>query len=290
MGRGPLAVFTWAIRGGRRPRLGWGAICVLLVACDAPPPPRDAPATRASARPAPQPSAPPAPEPSAAPAKPAGTAAPNANAEAQPTPSAAEVNPQLLDPRQLNETAPERFTVTLETTRGDIHLDVRRSWAPLGADRMYNLVRGGYFDNTAFFRVVDGFIAQFWSLGSAEGQRGMAQRAIDDDPVAQSNARGTLSFAAAGKNTRTTQFFINLTDNPQLDAMGFAPIGRVRELEILAQKLYAGYGEGAPGGRGPAQARIQREGNAYLTAGFPELDYVKRATDQRREGSATQRP
>jgi peptidyl-prolyl cis-trans isomerase A (cyclophilin A) len=216
------------------------------------------------------------------------SAAPDAPAQVPP-PEARELDPKLLDPRLASETAPERFTVTFETTRGDLHLDVRRSWAPNGADRMYNLVRAGYFDDTAFFRVVDGFIAQVGISGMPQVNSAWRGARIDDDAVAQSNARGTLSFAAGGKNTRTTQVFINLSDNPQLDGMGFAPIGRIRELDV-AQKLYAGYGEGAPSGRGPAQARIQREGNAYLKASFPELDYIKRATVSDEKGSRPAKP
>jgi peptidyl-prolyl cis-trans isomerase A (cyclophilin A) len=195
----------------------------------------------------------------------------------------------LLDPKRASDTAPERFTVTLQTTRGELHIDVRRSWAPRGADRIYNLVRAGYFDDTAFFRVIDGFIAQVGISGVPEVNRAWRSAPIEDDPVAQSNARGTVSFAAAGKNTRTTQIFINLSDNPQLDAMGFAPFGRVRELD-LAQKLYAAYGEGAPSGRGPLQARIQREGNAYLKGSFPQLDYIERATISDEKGARPAKP
>jgi peptidyl-prolyl cis-trans isomerase A (cyclophilin A) len=212
--------------------------------------------------------------------------------EAAPQQEAApqrELDPRLLNPRLANDPAPERFTVNLQTARGELHVDVRRSWAPHGADRIYNLVRAGYFDDTAFFRVIEGFIAQVGISGIPEVNRAWRGAAIDDDPVAQSNARGTISFAAAGKNTRTTQIFINLSDNPQLDAMGFAPFGRVRELD-LAQKLYAGYGEGAPAGHGPLQARIQREGNAYLKGSFPELDFIQHATISDEHGARPAKP
>jgi peptidyl-prolyl cis-trans isomerase A (cyclophilin A) len=167
--------------------------------------------------------------------------------------------------------------VLFETTKGDLYLDVRRSWAPLGADRFFNLVKLGFFDDIALFRVIDGFVAQGGLHGSPEINALWRRAEIKDDPVTQSNTRGMLTFATSGKDSRTTQFFINLGDNPMLDGMGFAPIGRVRNLDMLKQ-IYAGYGEGAPQGAGPMQARIQREGNVYLRAEFPKLDFIKRAT------------
>lgn len=183
----------------------------------------------------------------------------------------------LRDARASDETAPERFTVRFETTRGPLHLDVRRSWAPYGADRFYTLVKRGFFEDVAFFRVVQGFAAQIGLHGDSGVNAVWRNRRIPDDPVTQSNVRGMLSFGTHGKDSRTTQVFINLADNPNLDAMGFAPIGRVRELDVI-DSLYAGYGEAAPGGRGPNQGRIQREGNAYLRADFPKLDYIQHAT------------
>lgn len=184
-------------------------------------------------------------------------------------------HPALLDPSQARFTAPERFTVTLDTTKGPIDIDVRRSWAPAGADRFYSLVKIGYFDDTAFFRVISGFMAQIGIHGDPEVNRAWRMQKIEDDPVTQSNTRGMVSFATSGRNSRVNQFFINFGDNARLDAMGFAPIGRVRSMDVV-DKLYAGYGEGAPAGRGPLQARMQSEGNAYLKAEFPELDYVRR--------------
>lgn len=185
-------------------------------------------------------------------------------------------HPALLDPSQAVFTAPERFTVVLDTTEGPIDIDVRRSWAPAGADRFYSLVKIGYFDNTAFFRVITGFMAQVGIHGDPAVNRAWRMQKIEDDPVTQSNTRGMVSFATSGRNSRVNQFFINFGDNARLDAMGFAPIGRVRDMAIV-DKLYAGYGEGAPAGRGPLQGRMQSEGNAYLKAEFPELDYIRRA-------------
>jgi len=188
----------------------------------------------------------------------------------------ADRHPGLLDPSQARFTAPERFTVVLDTTEGLIDIDVRRSWAPGGADRFYSLVKIGYFDDTAFFRVITGFMAQVGIHGDPEVNRAWRMQRIEDDPVTQSNTRGMVSFATSGRNSRVNQFFINFGDNARLDPMGFAPIGRVRDMAVV-DKLFAGYGEGAPAGRGPLQGRMQSEGNAYLRAEFPELDYIRRA-------------
>jgi peptidyl-prolyl cis-trans isomerase A (cyclophilin A) len=261
--------------------LAWGVLALWLGACQAPPPPgrgEPAPAIAPSGiESAASPAPPEAPAAPAAPSVPSVKAPDEPGPAEPPAPEAPEANPRLRDPKLANDTAPERFTVLFETTVGDIHLDVRRSWAPLGADRFYNLVRIGYFDGGAFFRVVEGFVAQAGIAADPGVSRAWRTQRIDDDPVTQSNSRGMVSFAASGKHSRTTQFFINLVDNPRLDALGFAPIGRVRELDV-AQKLYAGYGEGAPSGHGPTQARIEREGDVYLKAEFPKLDAIRHAT------------
>ena len=185
-------------------------------------------------------------------------------------------HPALRDPSLAKETAPARYTVLFATTKGDVLIDIRRSWAPLGADRFYNLVKIGAFNDTAFFRVVQGFMAQIGIPGDPEIARIWRNAKIPDDPVTQSNRRGTITFATSGKDARVNQVFINFVDNGRLDAMGFAPIGVVRDMHVMDQ-IHSGYGESAPAGRGPRQARIQREGNAYLRAEFPELDYVKHA-------------
>src|SRR5690606_32108513 len=132
------------------------------------------------------------------------------------------------------------------------------------------------FTDVAFFRVIDGFMAQGGIHGDPDVAARWRDKNIADDPVRQSNTRGMVSFAMAGPNTRTTQFFINLVDNTRLDGMGFSPFGKVRDMAPV-QRLYSGYGEGAPSGAGPEQARIQREGNSYLEASFPELDYIRSA-------------
>ncbi len=176
-----------------------------------------------------------------------------------------------------SEQAPAQFRVKFETTRGPVVIEVNRKWAPLGADRFYNLVKSGYFDNVAFFRVIPGFVVQFGINGDPEVSAKWQKANISDDPVKQSNHRGYLTFATSGPNTRTTQMFINLTDNTRLDRMGFAPIGHVVEGMKVVDSLYSGYGEGAPAGRGPSQDRIYGKGNAYLKDGFPKLDYITRA-------------
>ncbi|UCG76155.1 MAG: peptidylprolyl isomerase [Gemmatimonadota bacterium] len=178
----------------------------------------------------------------------------------------------------MNQTAPDVFQALFETSKGDFTVEVVREWAPNGADRFYNLVRNGFYDGVRFFRVLDGFVAQFGISGDPAVSTVWRERAMADDAVAGTNARGTVTYAMAGPNTRTTQVFINYRDNSQLDDMGFAPFGRVVSGMEVVDALHAAYGEGAPRGSGPNQARIQAEGNAYLESEFPDLDFVQRAT------------
>jgi peptidyl-prolyl cis-trans isomerase A (cyclophilin A) len=185
-------------------------------------------------------------------------------------------DPRLLSPAAANEQAPAQYTVELDTTEGPLRIEVTRAWSPNGADRFWNLVRIGYYTDIAFFRVVDGFMAQAGIHGRPDVNAAWRSANIPDDPPVEHNTRGMVSFAMAGPGTRTTQFFINMVDNSRLDPMGFAPFGRVRDMGVV-DRLHDGYGEGAPAGRGPAQARMQREGNAYLRADFPELDYIRSA-------------
>lgn len=173
--------------------------------------------------------------------------------------------------------APARYAVKLDTTKGDIIIDVQRDWAPEGADRFYDLVKSGYYTDVAFFRVISGFMVQAGISGDPRLNSIWRNKRISDDPVRQSNTRGMVTFAMAGKNSRTTQFFINFRDNSRLDGMGFSPFGQVRDMSVV-DALYSGYGEGAPRGRGPSQGRLQAEGNTYLRAEFPLLDYIKTAT------------
>jgi peptidyl-prolyl cis-trans isomerase A (cyclophilin A) len=186
----------------------------------------------------------------------------------------------LLQPKSasMNQTAPATFKAKFATSGGDFVVEARREWAPLGVDRFYNLVKNGFYDGTCFFRVISGFMAQFGIHGDPKISAAWRQERIQDDPVKQSNTRGYLSYAMAGPNTRTTQLFINYADNSRLDQMGFAPIGRVSEGQEVVDRLYAGYGEGAPKGKGPDQGRMQMEGREYLAKNFPQLDCIKNAT------------
>lgn len=183
----------------------------------------------------------------------------------------------LLSPENAIERAPETFKVRLKTTKGPVVVAVTRAWAPNGADRFYNLVKLGYYDGVAFFRVLSGFMAQTGIHGDPAVAARWREARIPDDPPLQSNTQGRVTFATGGPNTRTTQIFFNYGDNARLDGMGFAPFGEVVEGMGALLSLYAGYGEGAPRGQGPDQGRIQLEGNAYLKAEFPRLDYIESA-------------
>jgi|ERR1043166_7023159 peptidyl-prolyl cis-trans isomerase A (cyclophilin A) len=184
----------------------------------------------------------------------------------------------FTDPAKLGAKAPESFKVKFDTTKGNFTVEVTRSLAPNGADRFYNLVRSGYFKDIAFFRVISGFMCQFGIHGDPKVSAAWRSAQIPDDPVKATNTRGAITFATAGRNTRTTQLFINFGDNANLDKMGFSPFGKVIEGMEVVDKINSEYGEGAPGGRGPRQDRIQEQGNAYLKKDFPNLDYIKSAS------------
>ena len=194
------------------------------------------------------------------------------------TKNASPAAPAYADPAKLTAKAPESFKTQFNTTKGKFVIEVTRSLAPNGADRFYNLVHSGYFTDIAFFRVVPGFMCQFGISGDPNISAKWREATMPDDPVKGSNTRGTITFATAGPNTRTTQLFINFGDNSSLDGHGFAPFGKVVEGMDVVDKIYSGYGEGAPRGNGPDQGRIQMEGNAYLKKDFPMLDYIKSAT------------
>lgn len=178
----------------------------------------------------------------------------------------------LRTPAKLTETAPATYKVNFDTTAGPFVVEVTRAWAPKGADRFYNLVKHGYYNENRFFRVVPGFIVQFGLYGDPKVQSVWRDANITDDPVTQSNKRGSLVFATAGPNTRTTQLFINFRDNSGLDSRGFAPFGTVISGMENVDKINAEYGEA------PNQGTIQSQGNAYLNKQFPKLDYIKSAT------------
>jgi peptidyl-prolyl cis-trans isomerase A (cyclophilin A) len=179
-----------------------------------------------------------------------------------------------------DERAPERFRVRLDTTRGAIVIDCTRAWAPLGADRFYTLVTSGYYDDAALFRVVKGKWAQFGIAGTPSVAQAWRTRTIPDDPfVGQSNVKGTVAFAFAAPNGRTTQVFFNLVDNsPGHDKEPFVVFGRVVQGLDVMDGLYDGYGESALGGiRAGKQEPLFTQGNGYLRAKFPKLDYIKTA-------------
>ncbi len=189
------------------------------------------------------------------------------------------VNAVLYYPDRLVETAPETFQARFETTRGEFLVEVNREWAPNGADRFYNLVKHGYYDGVYFYRVMAGFMAQFGMHGEPQVHARWKTATIADDFVVASNTRGTITYAKSGPDSRTTQLFINFSDNPGLDAQGFAPFGRVIEGMEVVDQLHAGYGNIADlGGDGPDARYIAYEGNKYLEENFPELDHIVSAT------------
>lgn len=187
---------------------------------------------------------------------------------------------QLLQPDQaeLNQKSPDKYQIKFETTKGDIVIEVYRDWSPKGADRLYYLTKYGFFNDVRFFRVIEGFMAQFGYHGNPEISKIWTNMTFADDPSNQSNLRGYVTFAKRGDpNSRSTNLFINLVDNAYLDNSGFTPLGKVIEGMNVVDQLYSGYGEGAPRGRGPDQGRIMAEGNEYLNKHFPKLDYIKKA-------------
>jgi peptidyl-prolyl cis-trans isomerase A (cyclophilin A) len=187
-------------------------------------------------------------------------------------------------PSTADERAPERFRVRLDTTKGVFVIECVREWAPLGADRFYTLVTSGYYDDSAFFRVVEGKWTQFGISGKPEVANAWRNRTIADDPFRESNVRGTVAFAFAVKNGRTTQVFINVVDNHVThDKEPFVPFGRIVEGMDVADALYNGYGESALGGiRAGKQDPLFQNGNEYLKKNFPKLDYIKTARVQNR--------
>jgi peptidyl-prolyl cis-trans isomerase A (cyclophilin A) len=192
-------------------------------------------------------------------------------AQAPPPAPAAAPTGNLMNPSTLNAQAPDLYRAKFTTTKGDFVVEVHRAWAPLGADRFYNLVVNNFFTDAAFFRYVPGFIVQFGLPASPAIGRVWQSANIKDDPVKHSNTRGTLTFATAGPGTRTTQLFINLNDNGPLDGQGFAAFGTVVSGMNVVEGLYSGYGEK------PDQGAITTQGKAYLDKNFPKLDSIKSA-------------
>jgi peptidyl-prolyl cis-trans isomerase A (cyclophilin A) len=197
-----------------------------------------------------------------------------------PPPQQASVDGGCPEAIPISATVPEQFRVCLETSKGPVVIQLHRDWAPIGVDRFHELVRNDFFNEARFFRVLPGFVAQFGMPADPQVAQAWADRNLQDDPVKQSNRRGTLTYAsmAPTPNTRSTQLFINLADNANLDGMGFAPIGEVVEGMAAIDSLYSSYGEGPPYGPGPDQGRLMTEGNSYLQRHFPNLDYIQSVT------------
>lgn len=188
--------------------------------------------------------------------------------------------PSLKTPASLKEQAPATYKARFDTSAGVFVIQVTRDWAPLGADRFYNLVKNGFYDDTRFFRAIEGFMVQFDIHGDPTVSAAWRNARIGVDPVKQGNKPMRITYAMGGTpDTRTTQVFINFVDNSaSLDKLGFASFGEVVEGQDVVKKIFTGYGEGAPRGKGPEQGRIQMEGNAYLNKEFPKLDHIKKAT------------
>jgi peptidyl-prolyl cis-trans isomerase A (cyclophilin A) len=184
----------------------------------------------------------------------------------------------LLRPALLTAKAPATYQVKFTTTKGDFTISVTRAWAPLGADRFYNLARHHFYDNTSFFRALKGFVVQWGISGYPPVTAAWEHAPIKDDPVVQSNLKGYITYAMGGPNTRTTQVFINLVDNQRLDGMGFSAFGQVTEGMDVVESFYTGYGEGAPDGHGPEQDKIEKLGKSYLDKNFDKLDSIKTTT------------
>ena len=187
--------------------------------------------------------------------------------------AAAAPPPSLLHPSSLTAKAPAVYSVAFTTTKGTFVVTVHRAFAPHGADRFYNLVQAKFFDGVSFFRVVKGFVVQFGISGTPKVAAAWQAAVIQDDPVKTSNVRGTITYADAGPNTRTTQLFINLADNTSLDGQGFAPFGSVTKGMNVVGKLYSGYGDPPP----TQQQQITQQGNAFLKKHYPRLDSIKTA-------------
>ena len=188
--------------------------------------------------------------------------------------SSAQDTSGLRNPAALTERAPATFSVAFDTSKGRFVVDVHREWAPLGADRFYNLVKSGFFNDVRFFRVIGGQLAQFGMHGDPAVQAAWRDAVIQDDPVRHGNTRGSVSFASRGSNTRTTQLFINLRDNSPYDRLGFSPFAEVVTGMDVVDRLYSAYEER------PEQPFIDEEGNAYLTREFPNLDYIQKTAIQ----------
>jgi len=182
--------------------------------------------------------------------------------------------PALLKPGKLNAKSPQLYSVKFHTTKGDFVVDVHRTWAPLAAQRFYNLVKNGFYDNAKFFRVVPNFVVQFGISPYPTVSKAWNNATIKDDtPSGVTNGRGAVTFASAGPNTRTTQIFVNMRNNSFLDNQGFTPFGSIASGIDVLTKLYSGYGDKPT----PRQGEMMTQGNAFLEKNYPKLDAIKSA-------------
>jgi len=190
-----------------------------------------------------------------------------------PTPAKEEASKEAA-----KEVVPDVYQVNLDTSKGPVVLEIHRGTAPIGATHFYTLVKTRFYDGVRFHRIVRNFVVQFGINGNPKVNRTWSMSPLQDDPVKERNRKGTITFATAGPNTRTTELFINLKDNLRLDGDGFAPIGKVTSGMDVVESLYDSYGEMPPRGQGPDPSQIEREGNEYLQNHFPRLDYIRKAT------------
>jgi cyclophilin family peptidyl-prolyl cis-trans isomerase len=196
-------------------------------------------------------------------------------AKSEPAPPPGSFDHELLHPSRLKDKAPDVYHVKFDTTRGVFTITVTRAWAPIGADRFYNLVKHHFYDDASIFRVSPGFVVQFGISAHPQVSAAWKHTDLKDDPVVQTNKRGYVTFATAGPDTRTTQVFINLRDNSRLDSMGFAPFGKVDGQGMnVVEMMYEGYGDADA----PNQDQLEKLGNSYLKKDWPKLDYIKTAS------------
>ena len=185
----------------------------------------------------------------------------------------AEPDPRLLAPEKATETAPDTFKVKFTTSKGEFTVEAHRDWSPNGADRFYNLVKIGFFNEVRFFRVIPGFVAQFGIHGHPQVAKAWQNANIQDEPVKEGNKRGRLVFAKGGPNSRSTQFFINFKENTQLDAMGFPAFAEIVGGMDVVDAINKEYADGPSSHQG----EITRFGNPWLKKQYPNLDYIKSA-------------
>jgi peptidyl-prolyl cis-trans isomerase A (cyclophilin A) len=185
----------------------------------------------------------------------------------------------VVEPKK--ETVPEVFNLNLDTSKGEVVVEIHRDWAPKGVDHLYSLVKLGFYDDSRFYRYVQNFIVQFGINGDPKMNNRWKDVSLPDDPFKETNAKGTLTYATAGPRTRSTQLFFNLRNNKDLDKQGFTPLGKVTKGMAVVESFYKGYGDmPQQGGQGPDPDRIEAQGTEYLLARFPKLDFIKKATIQ----------